>query len=188
MVLGEWRAESNVYIKIAAAQSGDIEAPLWSYQLGYRNGWIPSDPRNASGMCQSLGNVPTPFDGTFLPWQTGTPSSIPASSTSMYTWLPTSIGGADVPLSLLPTYTNTATVTTLPVPTFTSVPSSVTKGFNGWFDSADTDGGVVTIAGCSYPDEYTATFAVTPTAPCTGPTAGNTATTATVVVTATPTS
>ena len=103
----------------------------------------------------------------------------------MYPWLPTSIGGADVPVSLLPTYTDTATLITLPVPTFTSVPSSVTKSFNGWFDSADTEGGVVAVAGCSYPDEYTASFAVTPTAQCTGPTAG---TPATVAVTATPTS
>jgi glucan 1,3-beta-glucosidase len=159
---------------------------LWSYQLGYRNGWIPSDPRNASGICESLGNAPTPFDGTFLPWQTGTPSSIPASSTSLYPWLPTTIGSIDVPISLLPTYTNTATVITLPVPTFTSVPHSVTQSYNGWFDSVDTEGGVVTVSGCSYPDEYTATFDVTPTAPCAGPTAANAATTA--VATATPTS
>ncbi|KAK2459491.1 hypothetical protein APHAL10511_008475 [Amanita phalloides] len=171
--------------KIAAAQSGNIETPLWSYQLGYRNGWIPADPRSASGMCESAGYTPsTSFGGTFLPWQTGTPSSIPASSTSMYPWPPASITSAVVPVSLMPTYTNTATITTLPVPTFTSVPSSVTKGFNGWFDTADTGGGIITIAGCSYPDEYNATFSVTPTAPCGAPTAATTV----VVVTVTPTS
>ncbi|KAF8329059.1 exo-beta-1,3-glucanase [Amanita rubescens] len=152
--------------KIAAAQSGDIETPLWSYQLGYRNGWMPSDPRSASGFCESVGYTPTLFGGTFSPWQTGTPSSIPASSSSMYPWPPTSIGNIDVPMSLLPTYTNTATIITLPVPTFTSIPSSVTQGYDGWFDTADTGGGIMTIAGCTYLNEYSATFAVTPTAPC----------------------
>lgn len=157
--------------KIAAAQSGRIETPLWSYQLGYRNGWIPSDPRVAVGMCESVGYTPTPWGGTFKPWQTGTTSSIPASSSSEYPWPPTTISSADVPVSLMPTYTNTATIVTLPVPTFTSIPSSLTQSFVGWFDNADTTGGVTTVAGCTYPDEYSAIFAVTPTAPCTGPTA-----------------
>ncbi|KAF8633475.1 hypothetical protein AX15_001435 [Amanita polypyramis BW_CC] len=156
--------------KISATRSGDIGSPLWSYQLGYRNGWIPSDPRSAAGICESVGYNPTPFDGTFLPWQTGTPSSIPASSTSSYPWPPPSITSADVPVSLLPTYTDTATIITLPVPTFTSVPGSVTQSFNGWYDASDTRGGITTVAGCPYPDEYDATFSVTPTAPCTGPT------------------
>ncbi|KAF8638922.1 hypothetical protein AX17_001835 [Amanita inopinata Kibby_2008] len=158
--------------KIAASQtSGRIETPLWSYQLGLRNGWIPSDPRDAIGKCQSLGSKSEPFDGTYQPWQTGTPSSIPASSTSNFPWPPATVPRADVPVSLLPTYTETASVVTLPVPTFTSVPSSITQGFNGWFNEGDTEGGVTAVAGCSYPDEYDATFSVIPTAPCTGPTA-----------------
>ena len=151
---------------------------------------MPSDPRSASGFCESVGYTPTLFDGTFSPWQTGTPSSIPASSSSMYPWLPASIGNIDVPMSLLPTYTNTATIITLPVPTFTSVPSSVTQGYDGWFDTADAGGGIMTIAGCAYLNEYSATFAVTPTAPCPAPTAPTvpTLTATTIQVTATPTS
>lgn len=101
----------------------------------------------------------------------------------MYPWLPTSIGNIDVPMSLLPTYTNTATIITLPVPTFTSIPSSVTQGYDGWFDTADTGGGITTIAGCTYLNEYSATFVVTPTAPCPAPAGGAiVATTAPTVV------
>ena len=146
---------------------------------------MPSDPRSASGFCESVGYTPTLFAGTFSPWQTGTPSSIPASSSSMYPWLPTSIGNIDVPMSLLPTYTNTATIITLPVPTFTSIPSSVTQGYDGWFDTADSGGGIMTIAGCTYLNEYSATFAVTPTAPC--PAGGSVPTVATTTVQATAT-
>jgi len=159
--------------KIGAAKSGEIETPLWSYQLGYRNGWIPSDPRQAVGMCQSVGySDSSPWDGTFLPWQTGTTSSIPASSLSNYPWPPPTISHADVPVTLMPTYTDTATVITMPVPTYSSAPRSLTQSFNGWFDSSDTSGGITTVAGCTYPDEYTGSFSVIPTAPCTGPTAG----------------
>ncbi|PFH46075.1 glycoside hydrolase family 5 protein [Amanita thiersii Skay4041] len=157
--------------KIGPAKSGRIETPLWSYQLGLRNGWIPSDPRKAVGKCRSLDASSSPFDGKYKPWQTGTPSSIPALSSSNFPWPPTSIVNAEVPVTLLPTYTNTAPVITLPVPTFTSAPAAVTQSVDGWFNDGDTTGGITTIAGCSYPNEYDGTFSVIPTAPCTGPTA-----------------
>jgi glucan 1,3-beta-glucosidase len=81
------------------------------------------------------------------------------------------ITSADVPLSLLPTYTNTAPIITLPPESYTGVPSQETAGVDGWFDDSDTEGGITTVSGCSYPDEYSASFSVIPTAPCTGPTA-----------------
>lgn len=147
-----------------------IQAPLWSYQLGLQNGWIPKDPRTAQGKCASLDVNISRFPGNFLPWQTGTPSSIPASSSTQFPWPPTSITAANVPVSLLPTYTNTGPIIILPVPTFTAAPSQVTQGFNGWFNRNDTEGGAVKVTGCPYPDEYSGSFAVTPTSPCTGPT------------------
>lgn len=156
--------------KIGPSQAGTIQAPLWSYQLGLQNGWIPKDPRTAQGKCASLNVNISFFPGNFLPWQTGTPSSIPASSSTQFPWPPTSITAANVPISLLPTYTNTAPIIILPVPTFTAAPSQVTQGFNGWFNRNDTEGGAVKVTGCPYPDEYSGFFAVTPTAPCTGPT------------------
>jgi len=158
--------------KIGPNAAGAIGAPSWSYQLGLQQGWIPRDPRTALGKCQALGLTPNPFDGTYADWATGgVTSSIPASSSASFPWLPTTISNANVPLTLMPTYTSTGAITTLPAATFTAAPSSVTASVNGWFNAQDTAGGVVTVAGCTYPDEYNGIFtSSTPTAPCTGPT------------------
>ncbi|EDR06394.1 glycoside hydrolase family 5 protein [Laccaria bicolor S238N-H82] len=154
--------------KIGASQvSGNIEAPLWSYQLGYRNGWIPTDPRVAVGKCASL-SAPAGSFSAYLPWQTGTPSTIPASSTASFPWPPTTLNNLDVAMTLLPTYTNTAPLITMPPQSFSGAPAQVTKSVDGWFNAQDTDKGVTAVSGCTYPDEYIATFAVVPTAACTG--------------------
>ncbi|KAJ6539597.1 glycoside hydrolase family 5 protein [Mycena capillaripes] len=159
--------------KIGPNAAGVIGAPSWSYQLGLRGGWIPRDPRTASGKCQALGLTLNPFNGSYASWATGgATSTIPASSSASFPWPPTTISNAVVPVTLMPTYTPTGTITTMPVATFTAAASSITASANGWFDAQDTvTGGVVTVAGCTYPDEYNGIFAVTPTAPCTGPTA-----------------
>ena len=156
--------------QIGPDQSRNISSPLWSYQLGLAHGWIPTDPRTAEGKCASLSVSINRFSGDFLPWQTGSvPSSIPAATSVLLPWPPATMTSADVSVSLLPTYTNTGPVITMPVPTtFTSAPSKVTSGFDGWFDQAGTAGGVVTVQGCTYPNEYSPTFAVVPTAACTG--------------------
>ncbi|KAJ6515629.1 glycoside hydrolase family 5 protein [Mycena sanguinolenta] len=157
--------------KIGPNAAGAIGSPLWSYQLGLREGWIPRDPRTAVGKCAALGVTPTPFNGTYAEWATGgVTSTIPASSSASFPWPPTTISNAGVPLTLLPTYTSTGSVITLPPQTFTAAPSSITASVDGWFDAQDTAGGVVTVAGCTYPDEYNGIFTTTPTAPCTGPT------------------
>ncbi|KAJ7180343.1 glycoside hydrolase family 5 protein [Mycena crocata] len=156
--------------KIGPNLAGEIGSPLWSYQLGLREGWIPRDPRTASGKCAALGLIPTPFDGTYSPWATGVTSSIPASSSMAFPWPPAMISNAAVPVELMPTYTSTGTVITMPPATFTAAPSSVTAPVNGWLNAQDTAGGVVTVAGCTYPDEYNGIFTVIPTAACTGPT------------------
>ena len=155
-----------------SAESGEVETPLWSYQLGYRNGWLPSDPRSYVGKCAALGSAQQPFDGSYSAWQTGgETSTIVASSTSRYTWPPASISGANVDVSLLPTYTATGSVVTLLPATFTDAPSSVTSSVDGWYNDQDTAAGITTVSGCPYPDEYNGIFSTTPTAPCTGPTA-----------------
>ncbi|KAJ7930024.1 glycoside hydrolase family 5 protein [Mycena leptocephala] len=157
--------------KIGPNAAGVIGAPSWSYQLGLREGWIPRDPRTAAGKCEALGLTPNPFNGVYAPWATGgVTSSIPASSSASFPWPPTTISGAVVPVTLMPTYTSTGSIITLPAATFTAAPSSVTASVDGWFDAQDNTGGVVTVAGCTYPDEYNGIFSVTPTAPCTGPT------------------
>ncbi|KAK7061947.1 glycoside hydrolase family 5 protein [Favolaschia claudopus] len=159
--------------KIGPNGAGVIGTPLWSYQLGLQQGWIPKDPRTAFGKCAALGLTPNPFDGNYAGWMTGgATSTIAASSSQSFPWPPTTISGANVPVTLMPTYTSTGPVITLPPQTFTAAPSSVTASADGWFNAQDTAGGVVTVAGCTYPDEYNGIFtSSTPTAPCTGPTA-----------------
>lgn len=161
--------------KIGPNTAGEIGAPLWSYQLGLREGWIPADPRSAFGSCEENGLTPAPFNESYAAWATGgVTSTIPASSTASFPWPPTTISNAVIPVSLMPTYTSTAAIITMPAATFTSAPSSVTASVNGWVDPQDTTLGVTTVAGCNYPDEYNGLFTgtlTTPTAPCTGPTA-----------------
>jgi hypothetical protein len=40
-------------------------SPFWHYKLGREQGWIPRDPRDAVGMCQSVGVGGDQFQGVF---------------------------------------------------------------------------------------------------------------------------
>lgn len=121
---------------------------------------MPTDPRDSVGKCAQAGVTATQFDGTYLSWQTGGvgAGTISDNATSYFgQWPPASLSGipvaTDVPL--LPTYTATGPVITLPPPTFTA--SATIDPGDGWFDPADNGGGITTIAGCSYPDAWNAT-------------------------------
>src|ERR1700722_13871325 len=126
------------------------------------------------GHCASLGIAQdSPFDGTYLPYQTGDGSgTIDAADVANYgLWPPTSIGlVADA--TLLPTYTPTGPVPTLPTETFpTPTPSVSIDGGDGWYNSAGTSSGMITVAGCPYPNAWDATAVPVPVAVCTGPAA-----------------
>lgn len=154
--------------------SGKIQAPFWSYQLGLQQGWIPADPRSASGSC----NNTNPWSPPLAPWQTGGSGagSIVPSATATLAWPPASISNAG-PVSLLPTYTPTGTVPTLAVPTFTGSTTATTfSAGNGWQNPQDTQGAFVSVAGCTYPDPWSGVGAPIPTAPCGAPTAAATVT------------
>ena len=63
---------------------------------------------------------------------------------------------------MLPTYTPTGTVATLPPPTLTaSATKSVNVG-NGWFDAQDTASAPTEIAGCNYPNAWDPVDAAVP--------------------------
>ncbi|KAG9033593.1 hypothetical protein FS837_002422, partial [Tulasnella sp. UAMH 9824] len=38
----------------ASSVTGKIESPMWSYQLGWQQGWIPADPSQAAGACENI--------------------------------------------------------------------------------------------------------------------------------------
>ncbi|SJL04662.1 uncharacterized protein ARMOST_08030 [Armillaria ostoyae] len=137
--------------------SGEIESPAWSYQLGLQQGWLPKDPRDAVGAC-----------GNTSPW-TGTISAgsgnIPASVSSSLSWPPATIsnGGA---LTLLPSYTPTGVIPTLPAQTLTASATASIDAGDGWNNSGDTDGLNVNISSCSYLDPWVGPTAAPPSPLC----------------------
>jgi hypothetical protein len=150
-------------------------SPLWSYKLGLDNGWIPQNPRDARGHCASLGvAMNDPFDGTFQAYQTGAAGAgtVNAADVARYgAWPPTSIGL--VPnAAVLPTYTATGSVPTLPPQTYAATASVTADVGDGWFNARDTARGVTTVAGCAYPNAWDATGVAVPLAACTGASSG----------------
>ena len=91
-------------------------------------------------------------------------------------WPPTSMGPNFVATDIanFPTLTQTGAPITLALPTPTSSASGTTGAtagatLDGWTDPSDTVGAWVSVAGCSYPPEYSATAASNlPDAPCSG--------------------
>ncbi|KAF8329749.1 glycoside hydrolase superfamily [Cantharellus anzutake] len=145
--------------------SGRVESPHWSYRLGWENGWLPKDPRSASGVCASQG-VTTLWTPPLAAWQTGGQGAgtIAAGQLQTYgAWPPTTMSPSVNNVQALPQYTPTGSLPTLPVPTFTgSVASTVSPG-DGWYDSSDTVGYYTSIQGCSYPNGWSAVSAPIPT-------------------------
>ncbi|KAH7927098.1 glycoside hydrolase family 5 protein [Leucogyrophana mollusca] len=127
--------------------TGVVESPQWSYQLGLQNGWMPTDPRTASGTCQNQNIWSPPLQA----WQTGGAGAgqIAPAVSSSYAWPPAQISNGGV-LAVLPSYTPTGTVATLPPPTFSVGSSSTANAGDGWANPSDSAGGMVAIATCSY--------------------------------------
>lgn len=149
-----------------SSQLGRIANPVWNYQLGLEQGWMPENPRTVAGACTSLVSsngftVPfTPYPApTLSAWMTGGEGAGTildvAMSSSFNVWPPTALG--TTPAEFLPTYTATGDVITLSGTAPTSYPSgfSSTAGVdNGWFQPADTSSFATPVAGCSYPDPW----------------------------------
>ncbi|KDQ56457.1 glycoside hydrolase family 5 protein [Jaapia argillacea MUCL 33604] len=137
-----------------------VGSPLWSYQLGLQEGWMPTDPRQAIGMCGALGATvgAVQFNYTYQPWQTGGPGAgtiDPVVSASYSQWPPLSLSGLPAPADAteIPMYTATAPIETLPPSTITGA-ATKTITEDGWADPSDTAPGVTAMAGCSYPDPW----------------------------------
>ncbi|GJE83932.1 glycoside hydrolase family 5 protein [Phanerochaete sordida] len=135
--------------------TGIESSPMWSYQLGLQNGWMPLDPRDAVGTCDTLGvQFNQPFPGDYPSWQTGgsgAGSIFPNATASIEAYPPTlsNAGGANP--TLLPQYTDVSANPTLAPATYSG---ATTTGGNGWADAKDTALAPAPIPGCSYPDEY----------------------------------
>ncbi|GAA5938971.1 hypothetical protein JCM3775_002637, partial [Rhodotorula graminis] len=165
---------------------GMIANPMWNYQLGLQEGYVPANPRTVIGSCEAIGQQ---FDQTYsqvpastlAPWMTGGAGAGTFSDQAQYTqysaWPPSSFGVAGgstmgpyaTPVSDLPTYTPTGSRITLAVDAQpTSFPSgyassSISLG-NGWVQSADSASFYQPVSGCSYPDPWSGAGVAIPTA------------------------
>lgn len=146
---------------------------------------MPTNPADSNGKCASAGlQNPVIAPTTYSSWQTGGSGAgqIAPTSVSQYSAFPPSaianLNPPNAPVSLLPTYTATGAIPTLPPPTLTAlvkggkggnqVQTSTISGGNGWADAGDTVGFPTPVAGCSYPDPWDAVSATVPGSVCTG--------------------
>ncbi|THH31141.1 hypothetical protein EUX98_g3029 [Antrodiella citrinella] len=145
--------------------TGKVEAPQWSYQLGLQQGWMPTDPRAADGICQPS----QPFNGPLSAWQVGGAgaNTLQAAFTNSYTWPPTSLSAAGA-VSTLPSYITSSAVPTLPVPTFTNSAGSTVSAGDGWQNTQDTTLMAVANPTCSYLDPWVNPTVPPPNPLCTG--------------------
>jgi glucan 1,3-beta-glucosidase len=128
---------------------------------------MPKDPRTALGVCEALGVSSPQFSGEYEPYQTGGAGAgtIAPTATAGYAWPPAQISNVNVAVSLLPTYTPTGSIVSLPPPTLTPTPTKSIE-LDGWFNSQDTAGAPTPVAGCTYPpDPFDAVDAAVPP-PC----------------------
>ncbi|KAH9833448.1 glycoside hydrolase superfamily [Rhodofomes roseus] len=156
-----WKIDSS-------STSGTVESPLWSYKLGLEQGWIPRDPREADGICESLGVAPNAWNQSYASYATGGAgaNAVAASSAAAYgVWPPSSINNVPAASTgFLPQYTPTASVVSLP-PASTYTAATVGTG-SGWADGGDRRSAPTAIAGCEYPDAWNAVNAAVPTSGC----------------------
>ncbi|KAI0628401.1 glycoside hydrolase [Trametes polyzona] len=152
-----------------SSTTNTVRAPLWSYQLGLRNGWMPKDPRTSSGKCQHFGIQMAPFNGQYQPWQIGGAGAgnIAPDATANLPWPPqlNNVDPGDMPR--LPQYTPTGTINTLPPPSFSTPGITVTAAVgNGWANPQDKTPAQTPIPGCAYPDAWDAVGAAIPANGC----------------------
>lgn len=108
-----------------------------------------------------------PFNGSYQSWQTGGAGAGTIVATSVETygiWPPTTLANVAAPsITLLPQYTSTESMITLPPPTFTAATVSAE---DGWADASDTASKVTAISGCVYPFAWDAVNSPIPTGAC----------------------
>jgi glucan 1,3-beta-glucosidase len=130
---------------------------------------MPLDPRSAVGVCGNTAAWAPPLSA----WQTGGAGAgtIDPAQSSSWPWPPSTISGTPgEPVTLLPSYTPTGAVPTLPGPTFTNSLATATATVsvgNGWANPSDTAGLMVPIATCNYLDPWIGS-APLPSPLCTG--------------------
>jgi glucan 1,3-beta-glucosidase len=87
---------------------------------------------------------------------------ISPAQTSLYPYPPVTLEVPAYAASLLPSYTSTGAISTLPPPTYTNTKGAKINAGDGWFDAQDTMAAPTPIAGCNYPNAWDAVSAALP--------------------------
>ncbi|KAJ9122334.1 hypothetical protein QFC22_001755 [Naganishia vaughanmartiniae] len=144
----------------------------WHYKRLLELGIANHDPRQAVGHCLNVASVtPVAFNG-YKPYQTGGAGAgtVPAADRTQYPWPVTSLSPSfdSAALVSLPQYTQTGTpVLLVNAPTNTafalvaSASSAIPTATIGAAQAA-----FAPVAGCSYPNEYSAELMAMPTSAC----------------------
>lgn len=111
--------------------------------------------------------------------------NIAAAQTAPYPYPPVTLEAPPYEASLLPSYTSTGSISTLPPPTYTNTKGAEISAGNGWFDAQDTLAAPTPIAGCAYPNAWDAVSATLPSALVCGGAAGGVVPVTTATATAT---
>lgn len=77
-----------------------------------------------------------------------------AAETAPYPYPPVTLENPPFSATLLPSYTSTGSISTLPAPTYTNSKGAKISGGDGWFDAQDTLAAPTPIAGCNYPNAW----------------------------------
>lgn len=141
--------------KIGPTKSNPAPNPFWNYQLGLKNGWIPSDPHEAMGNCANLGGVDYSTSTTgFQPWMTGGAGA--GEIANQVAFPPAKL--SNVPenkMSDLAQYTQTADPVTLAGISVTKPSSTETfAAGDGWFNKQQNRKAYTKVANCVYPGPY----------------------------------
>jgi glucan 1,3-beta-glucosidase len=79
---------------------------------------------------------------------------IAAAQTEPYPYPPVTLESPPYSATLLPSYTSTGSISTLPPPTYTNTKGATINAGDGWFDAQDTLSAPTPIAGCNYPNAW----------------------------------
>ena len=107
-----------------------------------------------------------PLFSSFQSWMTGGAGAgdIGPAQTSQYPYPPVTLENPNYPASLLPSYTSTGSISTLPPPIYTNTKGATISAGDGWFDAQDTLLAPTPIAGCNYPNAWDAVSVTLPPA------------------------
>ncbi|KAF8147430.1 hypothetical protein K438DRAFT_1989660 [Mycena galopus ATCC 62051] len=157
--------------KIGAALNGVVQSPLWSYSLGLENGFMPTHPRDSSASVPRSTSTTTP---STAPSSRGRPAA-PVQRDHRADAAADLHAHRGVPSLTFITPTPSITAAAIAGASASAsradaaAASTTASVGSGWFGAQDTLSVMTPVAGCTYPDAWSALSSTVPP-PCTGTT------------------